>query len=250
MGTTRTAGQDEGFKPPYNLAFRTFLNLVMRMEEEDPPPRIDRTYLGNMAGSDQTAVLAALRGFDLIGDGNEVKPELLKLAKDNDDRPNMIAALLERYYPKQVELSKQNATSGMLEESFAEYGYSADTRRKAVTFFLKAAEYAGIHISPHFNLPKARGTRKTVSRPKSKPAPATSTGGGSRVKGRRSRKSTDDADGKTVSLRSGGWVRVSYDADFFTLNTRDREFVLGLIDSLRAYEDRKSLPQGEGGGQI
>lgn len=227
------------------------LNLLFRMEKEDPPPRIDRSYLDTLAGTDQTALMAALKGFGLIGEQSDVKPELLRLAKDADNRPKMVADLLQQYYPKQVRLGEQNATHAMLEESFSEFDYSGDTKRKAVTFYLKAADYADVPLSAHFKIPKQRSVGaarpKTPRQPRRRrqtgvqEPPAAQTGGLTPP--------ASTGPTKSVDLQSGGQVTLSYTADFFSLDNRDRDFVLGLIDALKAYDDQKSLPSEDEGSR-
>lgn len=239
------------FKPPYNLSFRTLLNLLIRMEGEDPPPRIDRSYLGKMAGTDQTAVISALRGFGLIDANNVVRPELVTLAKNSEGRPKMMAALLERFYGPQVELSRKKATASMLEESFAEFGYSAETKRKAITFFLKATEYADLPLSPHFKIPKQRSPRTSRPRPPRKDSKSRSNAGGEVGSGTgRQQSHGGKGSSKTIPLRSGGEVTLAYTVDFFSLDPDDRDFVLGLIDSLRTYGVPQGAPEKGTGGQI
>ena len=147
------------FTPPYP-AFKTFTNFLEGLEEkqEQFPPRIDRSYLRGLSGVSQSQLLAALRAFDLIEEDGSVTPALKDLATRPDDRPQLVGDIVRTYYPKMVELGNENATAKMLEDEFAEYGLSGSTRRKAISFFLKAAEWGGIKLSPHFAVPRATPT--------------------------------------------------------------------------------------------
>jgi hypothetical protein len=137
------------FRPPY-IAFPTFITVLDKMAEHDAPPRIDRSYLNFLSGINQTYVMAALRTFGLTGQDNTVRPELVELAQNKSERKRLIGDLLRKHYPKAVELGEIKGTQRQLEEAFGEFGISGDTLRKAVAFYLKAAEFAGLPRSPHF----------------------------------------------------------------------------------------------------
>jgi len=144
------------FSPPYP-AFKTFTNFLEGLEEkqEQFPPRIDRSYLRGLSGVSQSQLLKALRAFELISEDGSVTPALKDLATRPNDRPQLVGDLVRTYYPEMVKLGEENATAKMLEDTFAEYGLSGSTRRKAVSFFLKAAEWGGIKLSPHLAIPRA-----------------------------------------------------------------------------------------------
>jgi hypothetical protein len=144
------------FTPPYP-PFKTFTNFLEGLEEkqEQFPPRIDRSYLRGLSGISQSQLLATLRAFELIDEGGNVTPALKELATRPDDRPKLVADLVGTYYPAMVKLGEENATGKMLEDAFADYGLTGSTRRKAISFFLKAASWGGIKLSPHFAVPRA-----------------------------------------------------------------------------------------------
>ncbi len=161
--------EEHGFRPPYP-PFKTFTNFLEGLEEkrEQFPPRIDRSYLRGLSGVSQSQLLATLRAFELIDDEGRVTPALKELAISPEQRPRLIGELVHRYYPKAVELGRNNATQQMLEDEFAEYGLTGSTRRKAVSFFLKASEWGEVPLSPHFSTPKvaSSGGGRRKRRPK------------------------------------------------------------------------------------
>jgi hypothetical protein len=140
--------------PPY-ISFKTLTNLLERLQQTHLPRRIDRSYLDGMSGGYQTQVIAALRWLDLIGEKGEVTPVLAQLATSPESRPQIIAELLRARYLSVFALSDANATQGQLEEAFRDFGVSGSTLRRAVAFFLHAARYAEIPVSPHFKTPSA-----------------------------------------------------------------------------------------------
>jgi hypothetical protein len=157
----------DSFTPPYP-AFKTFTNFLEGLEEKQQqfPPRIDRGYLRGLSGVSQSQLLAALRAFDLIDEDGNVTQALKDLATRPEDRPQLVGDLVRTYYPEMVKLGEDNATSKMLEDAFAEYGLSGSTRRKAIGFFLKAAEWGGIELSPYFALPRVTSGNGSTKRKK------------------------------------------------------------------------------------
>lgn len=155
METVDGAGAGSGFTAPY-IPFKTLLNLIQRMADEGMPDRIDRTYLGNQSGVMQTYLIKTLKSLELIrGEQGEVTDTLRELVSQPEARPELVGNLLRRYYPEAMSLG-QGATHGQLEEKFAKhYDVSGDTKRKAITFFLNAAQFAGVPVSPHFKMPRS-----------------------------------------------------------------------------------------------
>jgi hypothetical protein len=168
--------------PPY-VSFKTLTNLLERLQETHLPPRIDRSYLDGLSGGYQTQVIAALRWLDLIGENGEVEGPLTALATNPEQRPGLIGELLRTHYPSVFALSGRNATQGQLEEEFRKFGITGATLRKAIAFFLHAARYAEIPVSPHFKIPpvssgngrsaarKTRSTGKGAGREEQPPPP-------------------------------------------------------------------------------
>jgi hypothetical protein len=167
--------------PPY-FAFKTLTNTITKMEEVGPPNRIDRYFLSGMSGAGQTQFIAGLKSLGLIDEEGAVQPQFVEIVTKPDERPALIGQVLHERYPEAVELGKTNATTGELLEVFQQYGVQGDTARKAIAFYLKAAEYVGdIPLSPNFKTPSTRSSGGgTKRRPKKtqtqEDKPASSTG--------------------------------------------------------------------------
>jgi hypothetical protein len=133
------------------------------MEREGVPARIDKSYLVGMAGGTQNQLKHAMRSLGLIGeDGKTPTQTLIDLAKKPGERPQLVASILRERYPTLVGLG-QDATKGLLDEALGEYKLNGVTARKAATFFVSAATYAGIPLSPHIK-PKDRPTGTSAPR--------------------------------------------------------------------------------------
>ena len=125
-----------------------------------------------LTGSNQVRyqTLKALQSLGLIDGEGGLTKSFSELIDAKDDLPAAVRAIIKRSYPEAVELGAKNGTQLQLEEVFRAYGVSGSTARKAIAFFLKAAEYAGIPMSPHFRAPpvsrkapqrKAHSAKKT-----------------------------------------------------------------------------------------
>ncbi len=157
-------GKAAGWTPPY-IAWRNLLNLIERLES-NMPPQIDRTFL---TGSNQsrTQTMNALKSLELIGPDGSLTERLIGLVEAGANRPETVRKMVETFYPEPVRLGTLNATQKQLEEAFAAYGVTGSTTRKAIAFFLKAATYGKVPLSPNFKTP-ANPTRTRKARPTKK----------------------------------------------------------------------------------
>lgn len=152
--------------PPY-FPFRSLTNLLVRMETEGIPRRLDRGYLSNMAGGTIAPFLTGLRSLGLIDEEERPLASLVELVKAGENRPQDISALIRERYPWAVDLGEAKATHQELEEAFRARGPSGSTLRKAIAFYLGAARYAGIPLSPFFKETRPsgdEGARKSAVR--------------------------------------------------------------------------------------
>jgi hypothetical protein len=150
MATTQATRE---FTPPY-FPFSALIGLLQRLRER-PPSRIDRSYLSWLPGITQTYMMAFLKAVGLI-DANLRMTDAMRnlVAADDATEKSMIAELVRTQYADVFALGS-NATQSELEEVFRDgYGVKGSTLRKAITFFLKAAEYGGVEVSPLFTTPR------------------------------------------------------------------------------------------------
>jgi hypothetical protein len=221
------AEEQDSFTYPY-ISYATFKNFLLSLDAAALPPRIDRSLMVGMAGGTQTHLLQALRSFTLIGEGNQVQEPFIRMAGNEVAFADAMRAILRHFYAPQMELAEQQATTAQLMESFALSGYTGSTLRKAMTFFLHAAKDSGLPLSPHFRPPAAtasgrpRRTSKAKAKPAAEPVQATPT---------------PAAESHSIRLRSGGLVTLSCTTEFLALSRADRDFLFGLVDALRDYEE-------------
>lgn len=122
------------------------------------PPRIDHTVFPSMGGVAKGQVIGAFKFFKLIDNDGIPDPSLKELAKNKEHRKTAIRELLKRHYPNISENDLAGASPGQLDSKLADktYNISGETKQKARSFLIKAAEFAGLPIS---TLLKAKGPR-------------------------------------------------------------------------------------------
>lgn len=145
---------------PY-VSAKTFGRFIQRFVDAGGklPVRIDRSVLGGLSGSNQSAVLGALEFLGLIqpdGSVTESFRELLTDASADGEgiRSDYLSDIVATAYEPVVgELELSTATGKMLEERFRENGgVDGHTLIKAIRFYLKLAKDAGLTVSPHIKL--------------------------------------------------------------------------------------------------
>lgn len=239
--STTATPTDGRFVPPYGVSWDTFLNAIKKMEGENLPNRIDRSYLSSLSGNVQTYLMAAFRGLGLTEETGEPTEALKNLAADETGRSALMGVLMYTHYGPVVELGRTNATQLELEELWTKsFDQRGETRRKAIRFYLAAAAYAALPVSKMWKAPKAGASGVP------RKARAVRKAGDSRRDPNHKSSTTQAGDSYKVTLRSGGSVTLSVTVSLFDLskNKEDRNFVMGLIDSLTDYGDVETAPVG------
>lgn len=259
MATTPAALEGNELAPPY-LAFTTFQAAIDNLRTHGLPDPIDRTTWDSRSGSDQVQIFGALRFLGLLGDGNHPTDTLRGLVDASPNTPaekGLVKTLVLNRYTKVFDrLDLKTATPGQLEEAIGSYGIGGRTKERAVRFFLKAANHAGIELS-------SRLTKNLRSRPSSTANgiteeesangenPATPSPQRPSRKRRRSTstpQNTIPAEGnqsvtgnamKTVTLPGvKGTLTISGTFNAFGLSGDERKLVYDIIDMMNAFEGK------------
>jgi len=171
----------EDFKAPY-VSFTMLMNVAERMRTEGIPARVDRSYLGAASGTTKAQFLAAAKALQLLDGDLKPTETLHRLVSEKDQRPEIVREMLTRFYGPVIALGT-NATQQQLDETFREqYDISGSTVRKAVAFYLAAAGFAKVPVSPHFTAPRVTtgggstggGKRRRATKAEPPPTPARS----------------------------------------------------------------------------
>jgi hypothetical protein len=230
---------DTGGTLPY-IAFRTITDLIDRMAREEPPGRIDKSYLANYSGGYQSQVIAALASLGLIDSNGTLSPQLLDLVSaDEARRKEIVGELVRSRYGPLFALGPA-ATQQMLLDEFPKVAkVTGDTKRKAIAFFLAACTYAGISVSRHWKTPRVPPSGKTRKRGAVAPTELETEDD----EAEEENPPPASTNVRELALRSGdGVVTLGVSVDLFSLSTEDRRFVFELIDKMNDYENQRALP--------
>ncbi len=226
---------DDAKRPtaPYG-SWETTFNALQRFAE-GVPPRVDRTAFPGLAWVAATRLLNGLRFLGLIDEEGRPQPMLSSVAiADEAARKYALGKILREQYAEAFKLDLARVTPAHLAETLGEaYNTKGDTREKAVRFFVAAATYAGIPLSPLLTREKGRKpSNGGAGRQRRRQFPPPNTKSIFRV--------PDEAPGteptRVVRLKSGGVLTLTAAVDFLTLSADDRKYVFDLIDKLSAYQ--------------
>src|ERR1700684_2466066 len=167
---TRSAGT-----PPYT-SYRTFKTFIEDLHEHGVPSRIDRSVLTRFSGVVGTQLMHALRFLGLIEDDGRPTLRLKALvnAHGAEHWPKELLELLQREYAPMFAIDLGTATPSHFHEAFRRAFPAADAVvQKCVTFFLYAANDAGVKISgrvlkgrkPRSLTPRRKAARPALARP-------------------------------------------------------------------------------------
>ena len=212
-------------------------NTALQQLSQGIPNQIDRSVFPGQSGAIQSQLLAALKFLGLINDDGKPLPSLHDVAVvDEAKRKASLKRIIEQRYADLFALDLLKTTPAEFSDRMsASYNVSGDTRKKAIRFFLSAATYLGIQLSPLLTRDKAvragaNGVQPTRKRRanRSRSSEDEKTPGTSDVQ--------PSGTARSIKLKSGGTLTISASLDLFSLNPADRTFVFGLIDRLDEYE--------------
>ena len=135
--------------PPYT-SYRTFRTFIEDLREHGVPSRIDRSVLTRFSGVVGTQLTHALRFLGLIEDQGQPTQRLRELvnAQESGRWPETLLDLLRQEYAPMFAIDLETATPSHFNEAFRRAFPAADAVvQKCVTFFLYAANDAGVKIS-------------------------------------------------------------------------------------------------------
>jgi hypothetical protein len=135
--------------PPYT-SYRTFKTFLQDLREQGVPSRIDRSVLTRFSGVVGSQLLHALRFLGLIAEDGRPAQRLTELvnAYGAADWPGKLRELLRQEYAPIFAIDLGTATPSHFNEAFRKAFPAADAVvQKCVTFFLYAANDAGVTIS-------------------------------------------------------------------------------------------------------
>jgi hypothetical protein len=204
------------------------------------------------SGGIKSQLIGALRFLGLIGEEGLTTPALRSLAEaDSQHRPALFKAVMKNAYAGLMALDLTKATPGSFDAEMRKYGLEGDTHRKASSFFLQAARWAGIPLSPLLvkkgslsGSRRKRASNGTSGAAKSKTAATTiPPTQGTNIAG--------TGPMLTIQLERGITLTLSASADTFKMSPEDRTFVMEVLGMLESHANFNSdeLDEGETEGE-
>lgn len=160
--------KSKGGPPPY-ATYSSFISFINKLRDTAIPSRIDASVFGNASGSQTYSIIATLKFLKLIDSNGAPLPALAKLVTaDDEDRKAQMATLIKDGYPSFfTEIDLEKATSGQFDEHIREtFDSSGSTVDKIAGFFIAAATYAGISMSPLIKARKLVATSPAAGKSK------------------------------------------------------------------------------------
>lgn len=143
------------------LPFSTLLTALDHLKAVTVPNEIEAGTFRSLSGQARNQIISAFKFFGLIDEGGAPQPDLYALIENEADRKKVVKKLIEKHYPDIVALDFAKITANQLDDKLSgeRYNISGETKKKAKTFLLKAAQYAGFTVHP--NLTKITRNRKS-----------------------------------------------------------------------------------------
>jgi hypothetical protein len=231
------ASETETFGTPAYIPWRTFTNTLDALAAS-MPNRIDPSAFPGQSGTMKNQLLLTFRFFGFISDDGKPTAALIAVAvKDENARKNALRKLVEQKYAPLIALNLVKTTPAEFGEKMTEvYEISGDTRLKATRFFLNAAEYLGIEVSPLLLRDKTKAIGSPNGTARKRRAKRTTEPDTEDEEEEEEPQETSAAESRSVELKSGGTLTLSATTKFMALSSADRIFVFGLIDKLEEYE--------------
>jgi len=209
--------------------FATFLSAIEALDSGFEVPhrldKLDASVWPSYSVAIRSQLMGAFRFLGLIDSDGKTTAAFKALVRDKPNRALHMKKIILSSYTPIVALDLTKISPRQLDSAMREYGLNGTTHKKAISFFLGAARFAGIPISPLLQ----RKIRERVTRGHSR----TNTG---QVTAQESTDISFERTSKTIPLRSGGSVTLIVESSFFDMETRDRRFISDLIDKLQEYE--------------
>jgi hypothetical protein len=195
--------------------------------------RIDNSIWRTYSTAIQSQLLGSFRFLGLVDDSGRPTISLKRLVQDKPNRKAVLREVLESSYGRIVALDLTKVSPKQLDDAMHEYGMTGETHKKVLSFFLRAAKYAELPMSPLLGRKIRAGSRRRKRGSPIDQIPF-ATALGPTPDGLSSK------DSRTIRLRSGGAVTINVQGSLFDMPADDREFVLGLMDKLREYKTDRS----------
>src|SRR2546427_1398283 len=112
------------------------------------PDRLDTSVWPGYSTAIQSQLLGAFRFLGLIDDAGKPTSAFRTLVREKANRKAIMRRILESSYERIVGLGLTRISPRQFDAAMRQYGMTGETHKKVVSFFLRAAKYAELPLSP------------------------------------------------------------------------------------------------------
>jgi hypothetical protein len=221
---------------PVYLSFKTLQSAIQSLRTHGLPDVFDRTAFDSRSGGEQTQILSAFKFLGFIDDASFTQPvlrQIVDVVEGSAEEKDLLAAVLKDRYANAIKLNLESATPAQLEKAIADYGAGGSTKERSVRFFIKAAEYVGMKLSPRLTARKPRSPNSTNDDERL-------SAKGKKTTGEIPPAPTGPAM-MTVELpEAGGTLTISGTFNPFGLLGEERALVNGISDLVNAFKKKQA----------
>ena len=220
---------------PY-LPFKTFISILESMSKF-LPDQVHTSMWPSYSGAVKSQAMATLKFLKLITeDGTPTKPLTDIAGSESKYWPNYMKDVLANSYVDLMSCDLTKATPGSFDAEMRKFGQEGDTHRKAASFFLQAAKYAGVPLSPLL-LKNGRlsSTRRKKSNGPKKGIPQGTKATADSSNGQQIRPTEPSGIRKDIFLDNESVLTVMLDKNFGELPSKQRKFVNQLLDLMEDF---------------
>jgi hypothetical protein len=242
----------EGSAPyaPTHAVVKVLNSYRDSLPSEAPVTLNTLTRLG-VTESIQARTLQALKTLDLVADDGTPKPDFVAFKRAPHDKYlEVFAQVLRRAYAPVFEITGSDLAQKSREQIHDAFRtYKPETLQdRMVNLFMGLCGYAGLIEEAPTRKPARPGRRAprtlavtAMARSAAVPRVSATPVG---MQPERSTPKSDHGDTTTLELRSGGSVTLTLRVNLLNLDSRDRKFVLDLVDKVKEYQKHPALSPG------
>ena len=226
---------------PY-LPWKTFIS-VLESFSKFLPDHVHASMWPTYSGGIKSQITATLKFLHLTEDDGKPTELLRNIASASRDKwPPLVREALKQSYVSLMACDLTKATPGSFDVEVRKYGQDGDTHRKAASFFLQAAKYAGVPLSPLLTRKGGLSSTRT-KRPKSAAKKTPSVGKKKEHEEgyidplEESRKMEATGVKKVILLDNDSVLTLVLDKNFGELPSMQRKFVNKMIDLMEEFVD-------------
>ena len=225
-----TSNDEKKSTIPY-VPYSTFSVALDYLASHGLPTKLDRSMFPSFSGTVQGQLIGAFGFLGLIDDAGIPQPALESLAiAEREERNTALRKILTARYEKLIEIDLRKITPAQFDDILGKYGVTGSTKTRAKSFFLKAAQEAGIEMSALLLRKTRSASPKKKNGARTKPNKTTPTAA----------KPAASGYSKFIHLpEAGGTLTLSGAFDPFALSDEERKLVFELTDLMTAF-DRKT----------